>query len=100
MPHKFTSLPTEGKSMAQNHDTKFIETSSGVQHNVDELLVGILKQIRLRVSRQKKEKAQEERKKKIPSSRTSVTLNTAKEMLGKLCILDSKSKSCENLLVL
>ncbi|XP_037077074.1 uncharacterized protein LOC119098256 [Pollicipes pollicipes] len=90
----------EGKSMAQHHDTKFIETSSGVQHNVDELLVGILKQIRLRVSRQRKKEVADERKKRMPSSRTSVTLNTAKEMLGKLCIMDSKSKSCENLLVL
>jgi Rad/Gem-related GTP binding protein 1 len=27
---------------------KFIETSAGLQHNVDELLVGVLKQIRLR----------------------------------------------------
>ena len=29
-------------------NAKFIETSVGIQHNVDELLVGILKQIRLR----------------------------------------------------
>lgn len=35
----------EGKSLAQSRDAKFIETSSGIQHNVDELLVGILKQV-------------------------------------------------------
>ena len=29
---------------------KFIETSVGIQHNVDELLVGVLKQIRLRMT--------------------------------------------------
>lgn len=35
--------------MATSFDCKYIETSSGIQHNVDELLVGILKQIRLRI---------------------------------------------------
>lgn len=35
----------EGKALAQSRDAKFIETSSGIQHNVDELLVGILKQV-------------------------------------------------------
>lgn len=34
----------EGKALAKSIDAKFIETSSGIQHNVDELLVGILKQ--------------------------------------------------------
>uniref|UniRef100_A0A1B0CZ12 Uncharacterized protein n=1 Tax=Phlebotomus papatasi TaxID=29031 RepID=A0A1B0CZ12_PHLPP len=34
----------EGKALAAARDAKFIETSSGIQHNVDELLVGILKQ--------------------------------------------------------
>lgn len=35
---------SEGKALAKSIDAKFIETSSGIQHNVDELLVGILKQ--------------------------------------------------------
>lgn len=35
----------EGKQLAASRDVKFIETSSGIQHNVDELLVGILKQV-------------------------------------------------------
>lgn len=39
-------IPTsEGKALAKSIDAKFIETSSGIQHNVDELLVGILKQV-------------------------------------------------------
>lgn len=38
----------EGKALAQSRDAKFIETSSGIQHNVDELLVGILKQVSTR----------------------------------------------------
>lgn len=40
---------TAGKSLAMSFDCKYIETSSGMQHNVDELLVGILKQIRLKM---------------------------------------------------
>ena len=39
---------TEGKSLASSYDAKFIETSAGLKHNVDELLVGVLKQIMLR----------------------------------------------------
>lgn len=35
----------EGKQLAASRDAKFIETSSGIQHNVDELLVGVLKQV-------------------------------------------------------
>lgn len=35
----------EGKALAKSIEAKFIETSSGIQHNVDELLVGILKQV-------------------------------------------------------
>lgn len=38
-------LSAEGKQLAASRDVKFIETSSGIQHNVDELLVGILKQV-------------------------------------------------------
>ena len=39
---------TEGKELARSYDAKFIETSAGLKHNVDELLVGVLKQILLR----------------------------------------------------
>lgn len=38
---------TEGKQLSASRDCKFIETSSGLAHNVDELLVGVLKQARL-----------------------------------------------------
>ena len=39
---------SEGKELARSYDAKFIETSAGLKHNVDELLVGVLKQILLR----------------------------------------------------
>ncbi|XP_047740208.1 GTP-binding protein GEM [Hyalella azteca] len=81
----------EGKAAATHHDAKFIETSSGLQHNVDELLVGVVKQIRLRLAAKKK------RLKKLSMSRTSLSLQAAKDILHKMCTIDSKSKSCENL---
>ncbi|XP_056638859.1 uncharacterized protein LOC130446550 [Diorhabda sublineata] len=93
--------PNEGKSLAVARDCKFIETSSGIQHNVDELLVGILKQIRLRESREKKKATLKKDNHKIHGSKTSLSLNIAREILQKICLNDiSKSKSCENLHVL
>ncbi|XP_017150251.1 uncharacterized protein LOC108160633 isoform X3 [Drosophila miranda] len=86
----------EGKALAASRDAKFIETSSGIQHNVDELLVGILKQMRLKEVREKKATQS-----KMKHSRTHISLHLAKEILQKICLSDiSKSKSCENLHVL
>ncbi|KAL7640309.1 UNVERIFIED_CONTAM: hypothetical protein RMT77_009723 [Armadillidium vulgare] len=84
----------EAKSMASSREAKFIETSSGIQHNVDELLVGVVKQVRLRMAARKK------LLKKNSASKTSLSLQAAKEILVKMCTIDSKSKSCENLHVL
>lgn len=98
---------SEGKSLASSLNCKFIETSSGLQHNVDELLVGILKQIRLRENRDKKAqrrqgstKSKKNKAQQLYGSKTSLSLNIAREILSKMCINDPKSKSCENLHVL
>lgn len=40
--------------MATAYDCKFIETSVGINHNVDELLVGLLTQIRLKLENPEK----------------------------------------------
>ncbi|XP_049543128.1 arf-GAP with ANK repeat and PH domain-containing protein cnt-2-like [Anopheles darlingi] len=86
----------EGKHLATSRDAKFIETSSGIQHNVDELLVGVLKQIRLKEQREKRASATN-----LRNSRTQMSLHIAKEILHKICLTDiTKSKSCENLHVL
>ncbi|KAK6622305.1 hypothetical protein RUM44_002116 [Polyplax serrata] len=94
----------DGKSLAASRDSKFIETSSGIQHNVDELLVGILKQSRLKETREKKQKRRGSKYGqsggRLHGSRTSLSLNIAKEILQKICLNDSKSKSCGNLHVL
>ena len=38
----------DGKCMACTYRVKFIEVSVGINHNVDELLAGVLSQIRLK----------------------------------------------------
>lgn len=44
----------EGKGLAQSNDCKYIEVSAILNHKVDDLLVGMLKQIRLSLLRRKK----------------------------------------------
>lgn len=102
LPTQLTTLLvlSEGKAAAASRDCKFIETSSGIQHNVDELLVGILKQCRLKETRDKKEKRKNGKFARLHGSRTSLSLNVARELLQRICLNDSKSKSCENLHVL
>ncbi|KAK8725637.1 hypothetical protein OTU49_010660, partial [Cherax quadricarinatus] len=65
----------EGSNLADSYDCKYIETSSGFNHQVDELLVGILKQIRLK-SRDSEVTARKRstRKKKYRGSKTSASL--------------------------
>lgn len=120
-------LFSEGKSIATAYDCKYIETSVGINHNVDELLVGILTQIRLKLenperSRDLFRKRSNSKKnlnrnkspasgtgtpvgsvqnspKKYRGSRTSASLKV-RSLLGKVWARDSKSKSCENLHVL
>ncbi|KAF8787422.1 GTP-binding protein RAD like protein [Argiope bruennichi] len=100
----------DGRSLAIEESSKFIETSAGINHHVDELLVGILSQIRLKQSSMEK----------ILRKRESVSLGSAaggaklrggkcpgcagckakgilKRILKKAC---SRSKSCDNLHVL
>ncbi|XP_012270480.1 uncharacterized protein LOC105694415 [Orussus abietinus] len=102
--HRSRTISTgEGTQLATSRECKFIETSSGIQHNVDELLVGVLKQIRLRETRDKKLRRQGSKGKmlsKLHNSKTALSLNRAKEIFSKICLNDNKSKSCENLHVL
>ncbi|XP_054274322.1 uncharacterized protein LOC128994092 isoform X1 [Macrosteles quadrilineatus] len=99
----------DGKLMATAYDCKFIETSVGINHNVDELLVGILTQIRLKLDNPP-ETHYARRRSRSPMSggpgfrkyrgqRTSASLKV-KGLLSKVWARDSKSKSCENLHVL
>jgi len=92
------SIPA-GKSMAVKYSCKYIETSPGINHNVDELLVGMLAQIQLRQQSKKNSaaaKAQDSDEEKSPS----VGLKMMNLLLEKVGRHDNKSKSCGNLHVL
>ena len=45
-------MVAEARSLAVQHDCKYVEVSASLGHNVDTLLVGIVKQIRLKVAEQ------------------------------------------------
>ena len=45
---KFCVSFSAGKTLAIRYGCKYIETSPGINHNVDELLVGMLAQIELK----------------------------------------------------
>lgn len=77
-----------GRRLANSCGCKFIETSSGLAHHVDELLVGILAQIKLNPQR---DRNQATRRKKSKHHR-----RIFKHWLG----FKRKTKSCENLFVL
>ena len=96
--------------IAQNTKVKFIEASVGIQHNIDELLVGVLKQIRLK--REKSESSPRNDADSSPSKRANKyyrrassplrTLQVARDILSKICITHQKSTTegpCENLMV-
>ena len=108
---------SEGKELARSYDAKFIETSAGLKHNVDELLVGVLKQILLR-----QESSENPPRVKVDnlifavsmemfklflqhsrgqSCSSLATLSLAREILLRMCSDKiGGSKSCENLHVL
>ncbi|XP_039277681.1 ras-related protein Rap-2a isoform X1 [Nilaparvata lugens] len=82
-----------GRKLANGCSCKFIETSSGLDHNVDELLVGILAQVKLNPRR---DRDQMHKKRK----RQKVRMGSGKRILKHLLGIKRKAKSCENLLVL
>ncbi len=111
---------SDGKSIASTYDCKYAETSGVLNHNVDELLVGILKQIRLKLAEKNRFSSfgsgsggSGKRKMlrtgglpvlghrvKSPESRRKSAGIRVKGILGKMLRGDSKSKSCDDLYVL
>ncbi|XP_067004735.2 GTP-binding protein REM 1-like [Anabrus simplex] len=81
-----------GRKLANSCGCKFIETSSGLDHNVDELLVGILAQVQLN-PRRDKDRLRREKKQKV-------RMGSGRRILRHLLGIKRKSRSCENLLVL
>ncbi|XP_011173270.1 GTP-binding protein RAD isoform X1 [Solenopsis invicta] len=94
--------PQDGKCLACTYRAKFVEVSVAINHNVDELLVGILNQIRLKVVQENRNSGGSEGSAHWYKSRGVVRASMkARQMLtwlfGKE---DSKFKNCENLHVL
>ncbi|KOC60324.1 GTP-binding protein REM 1 [Habropoda laboriosa] len=77
-----------GRRLANNCGCKFIETSSGLAHHVDELLVGILAQIKLNPQRDREQATKRKRSKH------------RRKILKHLLGFKRKTKSCEDLFVL
>jgi len=100
----------EGKTLANDNGCKYTEVSAILNHKVDDLLVGILKQIRLSATQQRHH--QKHRDRSLSSRQTANDVNTTgcltktrNRVLAKLLRVGSKrrgqaSKSCENLLSL
>ncbi|XP_077267739.1 uncharacterized protein LOC143900363 isoform X1 [Temnothorax americanus] len=78
-----------GRRLANSCGCKFIETSSGLAHHVDELLVGILAQIKLNPQRNRDQVTRRRRSKQ-----------RSRRILKHLLGFKRKTKSCENLFVL
>lgn len=100
---------SDGKDKACKYRAKFIEVSVGIKHNVDELLVGILKQIRLKIDQGQLENQSGGNTASEGSgghwyNKSGVVVRAsmkAKQMLNSLFRRDdSKFKNCEDLHVL
>ena len=94
----------EGRSIAASYDCKFVETSAALSDHVDELLVGILKQIRLKegqcpAKKHKHRKLKYKRHDRKDKNTLVHTYEKACDLLAKL-ISKNQSKSCGNLYVL
>lgn len=79
----------EGRTLANRYDTKYIETSALLNHNVDELLVGIVSQIRLKAKQQR-----------LAVGRGSITglVGKARDIMDKILQkCDLKARSCDDL---
>ncbi|KAK3086067.1 hypothetical protein FSP39_012996 [Pinctada imbricata] len=84
----------EGRAVASQFDCKYAETSAALNHHVDELLVGILSQIRLQNDPEAVEYHEHHKRPKERKGSFSV----AKGLLTKLFRKGSKrDKSCDNL---
>uniref|UniRef100_A0A1I8ISS9 Small monomeric GTPase n=1 Tax=Macrostomum lignano TaxID=282301 RepID=A0A1I8ISS9_9PLAT len=88
----------EAKNLASVYGAKYIEISTALNHNVDELLVSILSQIRVQLKRIEKEKCKLlSRQKDGRGLRASLRLRSPRQALGNFFRKHFSSKSCEDL---
>ncbi|GAB1602100.1 GTP-binding protein GEM-like [Argonauta hians] len=84
----------EARSAAVNYDCKYIETSAALNHQIDDLLVGSLSQIRLKLNIHAHDNSQTLTNKKNKNRRTK----TRRSLISKIFKKNSrKVKSCDNL---
>ena len=105
---------SDAKAVASSYDCKYTETSGELNHNVDELLVGILKQIRLKLAEKVRYSSGGGRRRKFAgalslyhpgkSNKDQIRRKSAgikvRGILEKVLGVDYKSKSCDDLHVL
>jgi len=103
----------EGKALANDHGCKYTEVSAILNHKVDDLLVGIVKQIRLSADQRRQHHKHHRATAGVTpgsndrSSTAGCLTKARNRMIAKLLRIGSKSKqrgqaskSCENLLSL
>jgi len=89
----------EARRVASSHDCKYVEVSAGLNHNVDTLLVGTVKQIRLKMCCDARAaKAIFPKQGFLANRRRSAGLRV-RGLLEKVISSEDKSRSCENLYV-
>ena len=100
---------TDARFIATSHGCKYVEVSSALDHNVDTLLVGIVKQVRLRMIREERTNqhssySRQDFKTFYNSLRMSSRRRSAgvrvRGILEKVIGGNLTAKSCENLNVL
>ena len=80
--------------MAVRYDVKYIEVSAVLNHKVDELLAGVLSQIRLKQRNRRKQKC-------LPEPDNGCVQGAARGIIGKLFKNHPYAfRSCDNLMVL
>lgn len=100
-----TVTTDEGRCLATGESVKFIETSAGINHHVDELLAGLLHQIRLKSHKREDDPSRKPDSILIRGRNSSCTSSFSgckakvflKRFLRKAC---SRSRSCDDLHVL
>ena len=93
-------MSTDGRTAADKYGCKYIETSAALNHRVDELLVGILKQILLKTSGGPIEDTELNHSTKSKDKDRKGSFKKTKHFLEKIFRRSGpKEKACENLYV-
>ena len=93
----------EGKAAANTYESKYAEVSAAIDHKTDELLVGILKQIRLLQAKKRKAMSKWCASRRPETDDSGCLMKARENVLAKLLKGDTgagKWRSCNDLYVL